>query len=157
MKDFLQENWAILCTLVIALYGAVLSTINARRERKGKQRKVEVKISNGFLTSGPEISDLMLLIEVSNPGNREVTINIPDLRLPDKRRMVLIPGETGVGSNVRFPYTLSEGTACQVWAKMDIINQTIRDAGFSGKIKIWSYVKDQVGNEYRSNPWKMKL
>ena len=47
----------------------------------------------------------MLIIEVTNPGLKTVTINGPHLRLPDGRSLIMpIPN-----SNIKFPFELEKG------------------------------------------------
>jgi len=65
-------------TGVIALYGAVLSTINLIRENKKNQRKLTISVSIGFLTYAHGLSDDQLIITIANSGFKNLTINTPN-------------------------------------------------------------------------------
>ena len=139
---------------VVAIYGAVISTITFFSRRNEKQRQLKVRFSNGFTIFGQNFSELMLIIEVSNPGFRDVTINVPSLILPD-RKPVVFPNPQ---SNVRFPYKLEEGTKCMVWTEMKDLAQNLKENGYTGILKIDAEVDDGAGRRYKSRKsWKLNI
>jgi len=81
-------NWSQILTAIVAIYGAILSTIIFTSRRREKQRRLKVNFSNGFLTYAHDLSEAMLFITISNPGNRDVTINVPSISLPDGKPLV---------------------------------------------------------------------
>jgi len=140
---------------VVAVYGAVFSTITFVSRKKEKKRQLEIKFSNGFLMYGQEPGEFVLFVEVSNPGYRDVTINIPSLILPDKKVVAFIDPYQ---SDVRFPHKLAEGTNCKVWTEMRDLAQNLKEHGYSGIIEINAKVEDGAGNIYRSRkPWKLNV
>lgn len=140
-------EWTNVVTAAVALYGAVLSTYTILANRKDKRRQIKVKLSNGLLTSGPELSPAMLLIEASNPGDRSVILNSAGITLPDGKTVVFPIPE----SNVVFPHTLEEGKSCLVWTPMKEFASTLRNEGYKGTVKIVAFYRDQLGKEHRSN------
>lgn len=140
-------DWTTGVTAVVALYGAGLSTYTLIQNRKEKQRQISVKLSNGFLTYGPELSPAMLLIEATNPGDRTVVLNTVGLSLPDGKT-VAFPNPQ---STVCFPYPLQEGNSCMVWTPLKELAQQLSQKGYSGKVRLVGFYRDQLGTVYRSN------
>jgi len=95
----------------------------------------------------------MLFITISNPGNRDVTINVPTILLPD-RKTVVFPNPQ---SNVNFPYKLEEGTECKLWTEMKDLAMQLKENGYCGTIKLRAKVEDGAGQIYKSKAWEMDL
>ena len=71
-------SWTQIITAIVAVYGAILSTVTFYMNRKEKIRTLKVSFSNGFLTfDNGSISEGMLFINVANPGFKKVVVNIP--------------------------------------------------------------------------------
>ncbi|MFE4571349.1 hypothetical protein [Paenibacillus chitinolyticus] len=143
----MQIHWTQILTAIIALYGAVLSTITFYSNKKEKTRQLEVKIYNGFLTYGPELSEAMLFIEIVNKGYKKAVVNVPSLVLPD-RKTIIFPNPQ---ANVQFPYSIEEGTNCQVWCEIPELVRTLNQYGYSGKIKLKASVSEQGGKKISSS------
>lgn len=139
-------EWTTIVTAVVAVYGAALSTYTLIQNRKGKQRQIRVKLSNGMLTFGPELSPAMLLIEATNPGNRTVILNTSGIFLPDGKTIVFPNPQ----SNVHFPHPLPEGNSCLVWTPLKELAQQLRQEGYSGQVKLIGFYRDQIGTQYKS-------
>ena len=147
-------SWTEILTALVAFYGALLSTAIFIKEQKTKTRQLEVKISNGFLKYGQKLSELMMFVEVFNPGNRAVQVNLPKLILPDNRTLVF-PNYQG---DVQFPHELQEGKSCKIWIAMKAIGLQLHEAGFKENVKLYAGVSDGTGKEYRSKKyWKYDL
>jgi hypothetical protein len=149
-------NWNLVVTVLIALvalYGAILSTHSLLLARREKARTIKVSISNGFLTFGPRLSELMILVEAANPGERTVTLHAPTLRLPDGKQMLLPFGN----SSVSFPYDLPEGKSCTAWIEAKEIAADLREHGYSGTVKFRAQFRDAVGNSFISKPWSFDI
>ncbi len=150
------SNWDIIITLIIAVYGAMLSTYtvwNARQERK---REIKVKMTYGFIKSPiTGVSPLMLMLTAMNTGRKTVSITNMGFILPNKDREYLILLQPQ--SNVTFPYDLAEGKSCQVWDTAKELAEDLIREGYSGRISLKGYYKDAIGNEYRSKPMKFSI
>ncbi len=144
-----KVDWTNIITAAVALYGAVLSTFMLVSNTREKRRHVKVEIKNGFLPRGPELGPPMLLIGLSNPGHRPVTIQYPALRLPTGASMVFLEPQ----SDVRFPYELAEGKNCTVWAEMSLIAQQLVEQGITGTVGLVAECSDAVGITYKSKAW----
>lgn len=142
-------DWTNIITAAVALYGAVLSTYMLVSNTREKRRHVKVEIANGFLPRGPELGPPMLLICLTNPGYRSVTIQCPALRLPTGASMVFLEPQ----SDVRFPHELAEGKNCTVWMEMTSIAQQLVERGITGTVGLVAECSDAVGTTYKSKAW----
>ena len=146
------ESWILpIVTLVIALYGAILSTIKIVSDHRTLTRKIRVKLSYSLIANGNIVSPTMLAITVINPAHRPVTVTSASLLLPDGRLLVL----THVDS---LPATLTEQSP-----KVDIFKSTralafdLEKADFSGEIKLRGYVQTATGEIFKSKPIKFSI
>ena len=139
---------------IVAVYGAIISTITFISRRKEKQRRLEVKLSNGFIMYNYGPGEFMLFIEVLNPGFMDVVINVPSLILPDGKTIVFPNPQ----SNVNFPFKLQEGMNCKTWTEMKDLAKNLKENGYSGNIKIYAKVEDGAGNIHKSKkPWQLDI
>ena len=142
-----------LITAVVALYGAVLSTVIFCNNRKKQARKVSIRISTGFLTGNTELSEQMLLIEVSNPSQKEITLDPPFIVLPDRRNMIF----PDIGSEVSFPASLSSGKSIHSWIPLNAVKQRLVESGFTVRVKLKTSIRDQTGKTFRSRAFHIDL
>jgi hypothetical protein len=124
---------------------------------RGRRRKpeVEVKMKDGFLTfTDGRLSDRMIFVEVSNTGEKIVTINVPYLQLPDNRKMVFPDPQ----SDVTFPHTLEEGKCCSLWVERKEVLRSLRGYGCKGKVRVRAAVADQTDKVYKARKvWKLNV
>ena len=150
-----KVTWPQIITAIVAVYGAIMSTITFIINRKEKIRQISVTFSNGSLVyTSNNRSDLMLFITVANPGNRPVTINVPRIRLPNKRTFVFPNPQ----SNVNFPHRLEDGADCVIWIDMELLARQLKSSGFKGRIKLIAEVNDATGKIYSSKKkWTLDI
>lgn len=143
-------SWPTIVTALVALYGAVLSTLNFIAARREKRRSVTVELSLGLLTWDPGSK---LLLTASNPGSLSVTLSSCGIRLPNGKQAVFpIPN-----SNVRFPHELHGGKDCLVWTDAKEFAQVLREQGFSGRVKVRGFYRDQTGGLHTSKATRFDL
>jgi hypothetical protein len=146
-------DWINLITILIALYGAILSTYMFYASRKDKRRRLTVTLSNGFLTGAIGPSEPMLFITVANPGERDMRINTPGLLLPDKQTIVWPNPQ----SNVSFPCDLREGTDCKIWSPLTELAAALAQAGYTEHVKLIGFCDDAVGTRHKGKPFKFQV
>lgn len=151
--------WPMIVTAIVAVYSAVLSTYILISRNKEKKRQLKVELSFGFMTEGPELSQEMLFITVSNTGFRPVTLNASGILLPNKHQLIFMVPK----SNVQFPYELLEGRNCTVWIEVKVLVQDLKRNSYSGKVKLKGFFRDATGAVYKSkritiniNEWDKK-
>jgi hypothetical protein len=140
----IDVRWAV--TVLVAGYGAVLSTYNTYISRKQSRHQIKVKISFGWLTYGPNLGDDMVMTEASNPGHRAVTLTSVGFLLPDGRQLVL----TFAQGSASLPHHLSEGTSITHWIPLIDLKRSIHEAKFAGKVKLRAFYNDAVGARHLS-------
>lgn len=147
--------WDRVIIAIVAVYGAIMSTITFISRSKEKQSQLKVEISNGLIgTAGAGVSEVMLFIEIYNSGYRDVTINVPKIILPN-RKIVVFPNPL---SDVTFPHRLKEGSSCKVWTELKDLAQNLSEHGYTGIIKINADVYDGAGRRHKSSkPWKLDI
>lgn len=146
MIKWIGGHWAALITALVALYGAILSTITFLATRKEKRRQLRLNMSMGWHPYPQKLSEPMLLIDVANPGYRSVTISFPYIRLPNEKILFFPP----LKASVPFPHELKEGKSCMVWTEEAEIKRVLLEQGYSGAIKLRAEVADQTGKKYRA-------
>lgn len=73
-------------TLIIALYGALLSTIVFIQTRRRERRKIKIEAIPSFLRYGDgSFSSELTEIVVVNLGHRTVVVSAPCIQLPNKK------------------------------------------------------------------------
>ena len=140
-------------TALIAVYGAVLSTIILVREWKAKRPdiRVEVSLASHQYPSG-ELSNLKLIVFATNAGEKAVVLSSPGLILPNQNRMWF--PETDPEFDVTFPHQLRPEHPCSAWVDPGEVGRALKSDGFSGKVKLIGFYKDAVGRTHKSKPFK---
>jgi hypothetical protein len=147
-------DWTNIITAVVALYGAVLSTYMFITQLRKEKFRIKVKITMGFMSfvSG-STSNAMVFLSASNPGQKAVVLSAQGFMLPDKRSMVFPNAQT----NVTFPYELLPAKSCQIWIEAREIAETLKSHGFSKKVKLIGFYRDQLDKVYKSKPYKFDI
>ena len=139
----------MLARLIVAIYGAILSTYNFVSKIREKKRRIKVNFSFGFLTGvSGQLSPDMLLLTAVNTGYRPIILNSVGFILPNNKTAVIpIPL-----SNVNFPYELKEGKDCLVWTEVKEFAKELKEKGFKGRIKLIAFYKDSLDTIHKSKP-----
>ena len=151
------SGWEIVITLLIALYGAILSTYSIWSRRQEQKRKLKVSLNYGLtlnlLSQGKP--PLMLILSAVNIGKKTVTLTMMGLILPTKDKKYL--AFLHPNSLVSFPYDLIEGKSCSVYAEPKEVANELKQLGYSGKINLKGYYKDAIGSKYISESLKFDV
>lgn len=136
-------------TLFIALWGAILSTIKVASDYSKNARKLRVYLAYSFYTKGnTAVGPRIISFSAQNTGYRDITLNSNGFILPDKKYIFIVEPQ----SNVKFPYTLSEGKECSVWKNQKELAVELKNHGYSGKIKLRGYYRSVIGKLFKSKP-----
>ena len=134
---------------LVAIYGAALSTFTFIANRKEKTQRIKVKLEMGFLAYGPELSSRHFILSALNTGSKTIRLNSIGIFLPNNLKYAIIRPQ----GDVQFPYDLAEGNKCQVWEKRKNILQSLKENGFSGKVKLVGYYRSALDVVYKSKPF----
>lgn len=143
-------NLPLLITLIIAIYGAILSTITIILKLIERRPHIKVRIKGGYTMSGARAeTDTMVMVEAINIGNKSIILNTTGF-YANKHPFfcpITIP-------RIQFPYELQEGKNCIVLYEEKRLAKKLKQSNLSGTIKIWGYFTDVIGNIYKSKPLK---
>jgi hypothetical protein len=95
----------------------------------------------------------MASIEVINRGRRPAVVNVPQLRLPSHKSMILMNAD---GSH-DFPKRLDDGDAATVRIRYDEIAETLRKFGYTGEIVLRPICTDSTGKTFKGKRWKFNI
>jgi len=135
----MQLNTNEWLTLIIALYGALISTILGVREIRKERRKISVYFVY-------EVWSNLYSITITNIGHRPITLIDLYLKLPDGREVptnVIMNGHKGEEQGWNFPVTLSDGEQIAIRIPT-LVSKEIGE--LKGKVAIKVY--DAEGNNY---------
>lgn len=135
-------------TLVIAIYGASLSTIIAIREFTKDKRRVKVTCNYAMVfPPGSSKSWGFISIRVVNIGHRPIQINQAGILLSDGKSVTQLESKIGI---IPLPKKLEDGESFEIMFDADKIEQTLENYE-NKKVKFTkAYVSDVEGNKYTS-------
>jgi len=134
--EFFVENYVLL----LAIYGAVLSTIGIIWKIYSDRPKIKVKASFGLIDYGGRIDDKSFLVGVVNRGRRPVTLSSVGIRA-GKEDMIHL-------KTIGLPKELGEGKSHTEWFKIDSLR---------GKDCDFAWYRDATGKLYKSKSIRQKL
>lgn len=147
-------DWTDIVTALVAVYGAGLATYNLIAHLRGTKARVKVKISQGFVTDPlGRPSEPMIILSALNVGQKAVTLCSQGFLLPNGMKWVF-PNPL---SNVRFPYELLPGKSCQIWTEAARLARDLNAQGYSGKVKLVGFYRDQIDTTYKSKPYEFDV
>jgi hypothetical protein len=143
-------------TLIIAAYGAILSTIVLIQSVRKERRCINVEISPTFYRyADGQLSTQMASIDVINRGHRTVSVGPPCIRMPNGKFLVF-PGVRGFAT---FPKRLEDGEKAWLSVKYSEISDALKKNGYKGKVTMRPACRDgdrhavsgqEVETRYRS-------
>jgi hypothetical protein len=143
-----------LITALVALYGAILSTIAFIRQNRDRKPRVKVTMSLGLVFHQLQgSSGTQLIVEAANSGQVNITIGSWSIRYPGKKKLFdqlalvspQLPAELSPGQKV---------TICMEYARL---RNSLLKHGYSRKVKVRGEVVDGLGNRYLSKPTVVNL
>ncbi len=141
-------------TLVIAAYGAVLSSFNLWQASTKNRRRILLKRSIGFYTyAGGGMGSAMATFEVINQGYRPVVVDAPTIKLPSGKQMILLTAD-GLKD---FPKRLEDGETVSLRIPFADITAALKKDGYSGTVTLWPICKDSTGNLFKGKRWRFDV
>lgn len=135
-------------TLIIAIYGAVLSTIIAIREFTKDKRRVKVVCRYAFaFPPGSNETLKFISISVVNTGHRPIQINQAGIMLNDGNGITQLESKIG---KIPLPKKLEDGESLEIMFDADKIEQALKNHENKKAKFTKAYVSDAEGNRYTS-------
>ncbi len=139
----------------VAVYGAILSTMTFRAQRRDRRASVRVKVTNGLPAFADRLGNVQLLLEATNTGERPVVLEAAGYKLPNGDSLALIA--PSLRTLPQFPCELSPHRSGMVAEYMYDIAGSLAQAGYVGRVPLLGFVRDQEDNEYSSKPWDFNV
>lgn len=146
------ESLTAVVTAIVAVAAFLLSLYNFYVGRKEQRAVLAAKISNGFIPRGPELGELMLILEIANPGKRRAVISAAGISLGKKHAFFpLIEGTR------RIPFELPPDESATFWVPVKNFAESLKEEGYRGKVRLKAFFKDALGKAYYSRGLKIDL
>lgn len=139
---------------LVALYGAVLSTINWRQASRRERRVVKVEATWAMPFVGTQFLADHIRVTATNVGHRKVTVTSIGLEV-NGRRLVTIPGRQIMDlGDTTLPATLDDGQRAMLhYVRKDVGLRLLRDG--SGEHRLIPYCEDSTGAIHRGHAFKI--
>ena len=139
----------------LAVYGAVLSTINWRQSSQREKRSIRVTMSTVMPALGGELGSPFARITATNSGHRSVTITTIALELPSGERIFAMNQFRTPGlDDTRLPVAIADGQSAQVHLSYSGIGGALIESGrASGRLLVTPVCEDSVGGVYKGEAW----
>jgi len=134
--EFFVENYILL----LAVYGAILSTIGIIWKIYSDRPRIKVKASFGLIYYEDKVGSTSFLVGIVNKGRRSVTLSSVGIRAGKDDLLHL--------KTIGLPKELGEGKSHTEWFKID----TLR-----GKDCDFAWYRDATGKLYKSKSIRQKL
>jgi hypothetical protein len=141
--------------LALALYGAILSTINWRHA--ARRDAARIKVVSGIMPArGSQSGPPYARVEAINLSPRSVTIEILTLELPSGARM-FTPYKSGIAGleSTRLPATLDDGETARYIVSCEEIGRALRSHGLGRGTRLIPVCIDAAGRVTRGKPWEV--
>ena len=147
------EDLSTLLTALVAVASLSLSIYNFIVSRKDKATRLIARISNGFLTYGTELGDLMLLFEIANVGEKPVKISTVEVNWK-KRKIVFLKR---IGGTTKVPFELPSGDSANFWIPIKEVAIALEKEGCTNREYVRACFRTAVGNEFVSKRFRINL
>jgi hypothetical protein len=138
----------------LAIYAAILSTWNWISAIRKDRRAVRVTVGTKMPVANGNAGAAWAHIEVTNIGQRPVTITMIAFEVEDRGRMFNMQsaGHPGM-ENTPLPITLADGHTARLHQAYADIGQALMARGLMGKSKITPVCEDSAGGIHRGEVW----
>jgi len=141
-------------TALVALYGAILSTLNWRKDRLIVKVKIDCSSWGSFFASNP-LDSLYLSLVIQNYSlRRTITLETYGFRLPDFSDEQLPVRSTDSDS---FPCKLFPHENCKRDFRAVEIADYLLEHKFPRKVRLVGFYRDALGKEHKSNPFQFNV
>jgi hypothetical protein len=156
-----ELNWPLIITAIVAVYGAILSTVNLITNIRNEQPRLSVVLKSGnlegsYLRFGPSSASSMLFIVIANVGSKVVTIQVINIKVTKGSFLPIwnIINPRGIS----LPYTLEESQNCIAGVDIKELSKKLIQSGCSKIIKLHAIVVSGTGKIYKSKKsWILNL
>ena len=142
-----------LTTILVAIYGAILSTVNIILFVIEHRISLVIELSTGYLVGqGYKDENSYLFWNAYNKGAKSIKLSTVGFRVKGVKETFQLPYQLDPG--IKLPYIVkpSESYSCFTTTKQ--VTESLGKKGCSGKVKITGYFTDAIKNIYYSKPFQ---
>lgn len=138
----------------IAIYGAMLSTVNWLQASKKDRRQVAVRASTAMPTYGDQLGPPYAKLEVVNTGHRVVTVKTLTFETPSGSRLAPMLADRFPGMpDTRLPVSLSDGQSAHLLLPYADVAEALIGNGQTANVKLTPICVDTADNVFRGESW----
>ena len=143
-------------TIIVAVYGALLSTVNIILFIKAQRISLLIELSKGCLV-GREYKDgnSYLFWNAYNKGAKNIKLSTVGFHVKGIKKHFQIPYQMDPG--IKLPFEIKSGEAYCCFTTTQQVAESLKKAECSGETKIIGYFTDAVKNKYYSKPFKFNI
>ena len=145
--DYIQ-----IATILIAVYGAFLSTILAIYKISSDRKRLKVNLDLAVISDSINKPQNVLSLSCANIGKRPITIQSYGIEMPNKNNFFFINECPD-----KLPKTLSDGEGCTLCGNLQGITKVLIETGYNGTVEVFGFFKDTSGNKYKGNKFKFNM
>jgi len=138
--------------VIVAAYGAILSSIVFFYQLKENIRRMKVNLSAGVTNALPQEEASILILSGVNLGKRSISLSAYALELSNKEGIYFVNRSPDI-----FPIILNDGESVSVWAPIKGVASFLHEKGYDGEIKLIGYFKDVSDKKYYSKKLKFPI
>lgn len=142
-----QVPWGTVATVLVASYGAVLSTIVAAIQFRKDRPRIRVKLATGIMGMTDGSAPLVILVEVQNIGLRAVEVRSIQFPLPKGQTLVF----PYLDCTEKLPHHLEPGRSMTAWVLAANLANALLSHGYADDLELLAECRDGVDNRYVSN------
>lgn len=139
-------------TAVIAIYGALLSTVTFALHKLEKRQRIKVKLWLGFVAVGPSNPEDVVIMEAANAGSVAVHLSNCCIRLPDKQQFV-----ARFHYDKPLPVTISPGESVQAFLASEKFMETLKKNDYPTIVTVSAEFSNKAGKVFRSKKETLNL
>jgi hypothetical protein len=132
MPKWSEVHWGTVGAVLIALYGAALSTFNYRAQRRRDRRILKVAATIVSVTGRKSPG---LMVRVENIGHRTAYIDQIDFLLPRRRGQIARDPRDWVG-DPRLPCEIKEGHSFTTVSDVHLFAEDLFRHGYRGLVRL---------------------
>lgn len=140
-------------TVLIAIYGAGLSTYTHIARSRERRRVLKVSIKEGAVGLGGKLGDWSLIFAISNPGFMPIVLSSIALLLPDGKTVVFFRPQ----GTANLPHELAPGRQCQFWTGLFDLAVELSHQGYKGLVRLKLRVTDETDCEHLSKGYTLNI
>lgn len=139
------EDIKSIVLFAIAVYGAILSTLNWLSARRKDKPSVKVSFDTVTPVHGNKLGESFVKLTAANAGFRDVTVSSIFLGLPGKKALFSTAPDSFIIPDTRLPKKLNPGDTAEIYISYFDVATAMKSEGFKRKTSVTPTCQDSLG------------